>query len=102
MLTIENIHKIEGEKISCGFTSQKNWRILQVHITGEKYILHLSQIGTSSNWITFYVERDPPSWYDKKYPLRNDRDNQYFTLDMEDIITPAVFMDRMRMQLERF
>ena len=101
MLTIENIHKIEGEKINCGFTSQKDWRILQVHITMEKYIIHLSQIGTSSNWITFYLERDPP-FFNGKYPLRNDRDNQYLTMGMEYITTPAVFMDKIRNQLERF
>ena len=101
MLTIENIHNIEGEEINCGFTSQKDWRILQVHITMEKYIIHLSQIGTSSNWITFYLERNPP-FFDKKYPLRNDRDDQYRTLSMKDITTPAVFMDKVRNQLERF
>jgi hypothetical protein len=102
MLTIENIHNIEGEKISCAFTSQKNWRIMQVNITGEKYIIHLSQIGKVSNWITFYLERTPPSWFDKKYPLRNDRDNEYLTLSMKYLTTPAVFMDRMRTELERF
>ena len=101
MLTIENIHKIEGEEISCGFTSQKDWRILQVHITMEKYIIHLSQIGTSSNWITFYLERDPP-FFNGKYPLRNDRDDQYLTMSMEYLTTPAVFMDKIRNQLERF
>jgi hypothetical protein len=101
MLTIENIHKIEGEKINCGFTSQKDWRILQVHITMEKYIIHLSQIGTSSNRITFYLERDP-QFFDKEYPLRNDRDNQYLTLIMKDITTPMGFMDKIRNQLERF
>jgi hypothetical protein len=101
MLTIENIHNIEGEEINCGFTSQKDWRILQVHITMEKYIIHLSQIGTSSNWITFYLERDPP-FFDKKYPLRNDRDNEYLTLSMKYLTTPAVFMDKIRNQLERF
>ena len=101
MLTIENIHNIEGEEINCGFTSQKDWRILQVHITMEKYIIHLSQIGTSSNWITFYLERDPP-FFNGKYPLRNDRDNQYLAMGMEYITTPAVFMDKIRNQLERF
>jgi hypothetical protein len=101
MLTIENIHKIEGEEINCGFTSQKDWRILQVHITMEKYIIHLSQIGTFSNWITFYLERDPP-FFNGKYPLRNDRDNQYLTMSMKDIITPTIFMDKVRNQLERF
>ena len=101
MLTIENIHNIEGEEINCGFTSQKDWRILQVHITMEKYIIHLAQIGKVSNWITFYLERDPP-FFDKEYPLRNDRDDQYRTMRMEYLTTPAVFMDKIRNQLERF
>jgi len=102
MLTIENIHNIEGYKISCGFTSRKQWRILQVNITGEKYEIHLFQFGKVSNSITMYLERNPPVWFDKKYPLRNDRDNQYLTLYIKDITTPALFMDRMRNQLERF
>ena len=102
MLTIENIHTIEAETISCVFTSHKEWRILQVSITLEKYTIHLCEIGKSSNWITMYLERNPPEWFDKKYPLRNDRDDQYLTLYFKDITTPALFMDRMRNQLERF
>ena len=104
MLTIENIHNIEGYKISCGFTSRKQWRILQVSITLEKYTIHLCEVGKSSNWITMYLERNPPEWFrvDKKYPLLNDRDDQYRTLNMKDMKTPALFMDRMRNQLERF
>lgn len=102
MLTIHNINKIEGEIISCGFTSRKEWRIIQVHTTDDKYSIHLAEVGKVSNWITMCVDRDPPTWFDKKYPLRNDRDDQYRTLNMKDITEPAIFMDRMRNQLERF
>jgi hypothetical protein len=102
MLTIENIHKIEGERVSCAFTSQKNWRIMQVVIWKDKYEIHLAEVGKVSNWITMHLERNSPECFDKKYPLKNDRDDQYRTLYMKDITRPSLFMDKLRNQLERF